>query len=298
MICVDDDLDASKRTWLEGHLAWAAQRFGVELAGKPVHGPRIRSVGARVRQDGRDAWLRVVFEDPDWGIGDYLGANVAANEIRDVPKPEVTRWEEWDDQDRRLRGELMTYVPEPPVSDTMLLSSAPDLPENWFDTLARALDALARHPMPRNGVDLDDLNNGALAYFGLSVNPAAVIWTTAHTDLHWANVTAPILTILDWETWGRAPAGYDAATLYCTSLLDPTTCHRIRRNLAAFLDGPAGELAVVLAAVRLLRFVDGGELTDLGEPLRARAEHAARALRGTDLLGDQSTGKPAGRVDG
>ncbi|MYT25561.1 hypothetical protein GTW69_35740 [Streptomyces sp. SID7760] len=29
--------------------------------------------------------------------------------------------------------------------------------------------------------------------------------TTGHADLHWANLTAPTLIVLDWEGWGRMP---------------------------------------------------------------------------------------------
>lgn len=69
---------------------------------------------------------------------------------------------------------------------------------------------------------MDDVSHAALAYFGLRLDLSSITWTAAHCDLHWGNVTAPTLTILDWETWGKAPARYDAATLVCTSLLQPT----------------------------------------------------------------------------
>ncbi len=36
-------------------------------------------------------------------------------------------------------------------------------------------------------------------------------------------VTAPGLALLDWESFGTAPAGYDAATLYCLALKAPAT---------------------------------------------------------------------------
>lgn len=273
------DLDTAKRNWLEGHLEWAAGQLGVDLVGEAVHGPRVRSVGSRGRDGAADVWLRVVFEDPEWGEGDYLGHNLAANAIPDVPKPQVLRWLEWHDRDRRLRGEVMTLIPDPPLSSTMLLAGATPLSNQWLREMRSALDALARHPMPRNGVDLDDLAHGALAYFGLTIDATAVTWTTAHCDLHWGNVTAPTLAILDWETWGRAPTGFDAATLYCTSLLDPPNSHRVRQALAHQLDGPDSSLAIVLAAVRLLRFVEGGEMTDLAVPLRRVAESAATSLR-------------------
>ena len=53
------------------------------------------------------------------------------------------------------------------------------------------------------------------------VDSAVERWATAHADMHWCNVTAPVCCILDWEAWGLAPRGFDAATLYCASLPVP-----------------------------------------------------------------------------
>ncbi|MGW1503353.1 hypothetical protein ACWCQW_33215 [Streptomyces mirabilis] len=57
--------------------------------------------------------------------------------------------------------------------------------------------------------------------------PAVSCWTTAHADVHGANLTEP-LRLLDWEGWGRAPEGFDAATLYAYSLRQPDTVAHVR----------------------------------------------------------------------
>jgi hypothetical protein len=95
------------------------------------------------------------------------------------------------------------------------------------------------------------VNDGIRALLGVDLDIASVPWTTAHCDLHWGNLTAPTLTILDWETWGRAPAGYDAATLLCTSLGFPGLTRRVSR---------------------------GGELTELALPIRQYAMEALKHL--------------------
>lgn len=38
----------------------------------------------------------------------------------------------------------------------------------------------------------------------------------------------PRAHVLDWEGWGSAPCGYDAATLYMCALFTPETAARIR----------------------------------------------------------------------
>ncbi|MCD9142936.1 hypothetical protein [Streptomyces albireticuli] len=100
--------------------------------------------------------------------------------------------------------------------------------------------------------------------------PDAITWTTAHGDLHWANLTAPGLRILDWEAWGRAPHGYDQATLYAYSLLQPATAARVR---AAFpeLDAPHTWTGQAVIAAELLQTLTRGDNHDLAGPLRAWA---------------------------
>jgi hypothetical protein len=221
-----------------------------------------------VLDHGGLAWLRVVFDDPEWGEGPYWDSNVHANEIQGVPKPTVLRWQDWDDLDRRLQGELSTYVPDATLARDMLLTTDVNLTDSWLRDLHDALGALARNPVPVSGVGMDDVSHGALAYFGLRLDLSSITWTAAHCDLHWGNVTAPTLTILDWETWGKAPAGCGAATLLCTSLLRPAVSQRVHSVLESIVDTPDGRLATIAAAVRLLRFVDAGEYLDLAQPLR------------------------------
>ncbi len=63
--------------------------------------------------------------------------------------------------------------------------------------------------------------------------------------------------------WGEAPAGYDAASPYLTSLLAPETANRIRIALSRHLDTHAGRMATLAAAVRILRFADGENASPL-----------------------------------
>ncbi|WP_146134754.1 phosphotransferase [Actinopolyspora mortivallis] len=64
-------------------------------------------------------------------------------------------------------------------------------------------------------------------------------WETVHGDLHWANLLRPELGLLDWSLWGRGPAGTDAATLYCYSLLAPRTAATVWHTFVDVLDAPS-----------------------------------------------------------
>ncbi|MEV6841345.1 hypothetical protein AB0N17_43975 [Streptomyces sp. NPDC051133] len=98
--------------------------------------------------------------------------------------------------------------------------------------------------------------------------PAVSCWTTAHADVHWANLTEP-LRLLDWEGWGMAPEGFDAATLYAYSLLQPDTAARVRTAFPV-LGSPAGLAAEATVCAQLLQTVARGDNLVLEGELRRR----------------------------
>ncbi|MGW4804768.1 hypothetical protein [Kitasatospora sp. NPDC004272] len=107
-------------------------------------------------------------------------------------------------------------------------------------------------------------------YLGVAVDTRVSTWTTAHGDLHWADLTSPTLAVLDWEGWGVAPAGYDAAVLHSYSLLVPETAAEVRRRLGHVLDTPAGRFAELVVITELLQTTARGDNLDLAGPLRGR----------------------------
>ncbi len=58
--------------------------------------------------------------------------------------------------------------------------------------------------------------------------------------MHWANLTEP-LCLLDWEGWGMAPEGFDAAALYAYALLQPDTAAARVRTAFPVLGSPAAQ---------------------------------------------------------
>ncbi|MFK0045980.1 hypothetical protein ACIQU4_18035 [Streptomyces sp. NPDC090741] len=101
----------------------------------------------------------------------------------------------------------------------------------------------------------------------------AVTWTTAHGDLHWANITRD-LHILDWEGWGRAPYGYDAATLYVYALLTPEAAARIRTELAPVLDRPEARTGLLTVCTQVLQAQDHVDFyAELAGPIREQLAH-------------------------
>ncbi|MFD8500406.1 hypothetical protein [Amycolatopsis sp. NPDC059657] len=261
----DQDIEAAveqRRLWLEHQLQAAADRFGVTTRGDTVNTYDMRSAGRPARtSDGEPVWLRVVLEDPDYQPHCRWDGNVTANAIANVPKPTVHQWADWAAGEyapgRRVRGEVMDLAPGAAVSQESILHDDPGLPDQWWSDLTAAVAALAAHPVPEpDDFDLAAVIMGHVeAHFGVTLDPAlfaSLAWTAAHTDLHWANLAGPQLSIMDWETWRRAPAGYDAATLYCASLLHPPTARRVRDTFASVLDTATGRVALLGVAARYL----------------------------------------------
>lgn len=269
------DTEQSWRDYLFDALRTAARFLGVWIVGVPVYGLRERSIGCGGQRAEEDVWLRVTAELASWAHGDLWEGNAAAAGIKGVTKPEWLGSHEWSDGDRRLRAELMTLAPSPVSSPTLALRTPIQLSASWWESLRGSVDALAAWPTARVSVDQPLVARRLLAFFGQRIDPTVREWTTAHGDLHWANLTAPECWLLDWESWGRAPAGYDAALLYCSSLLQPAVARGVHAVFADILDTPDGLRAQACAIAKLLLMVNHGDEADLAEPLH---QHARQLL--------------------
>ncbi|MBV9010597.1 MAG: hypothetical protein JO272_00875 [Pseudonocardiales bacterium] len=258
----DGEQDRERAGFLTRHLHIAASRLDVTPIGDLTFTGETRTVGIHAQDKTGDVWLRTIIDDPDARRICRWEGNVESNAIHGVPKPEVIRWADWHDPDWhgagiRLRGEVMTYVPDKPVSDDGDLYADPGLPDTWWTALRQALTALQQHPVPEHdfGWLPEYTAEGVERFFDthlpMELFTTQVTWTTAHGDLHWVNITGPRLWLLDWECWRRAPAWYDAATLYCSSLFHPPTAQRIHK-LFPELDSHSGTIAQLAAIIRYL----------------------------------------------
>lgn len=268
-----------RRDWLAGHLDRAAARFGVRLDGVPVRGDFDRTLAVRT---SRPAWLRVTAQRPEWTAEEFWDgiATATGSPFDEIPMPHHLRSDRWTDDGHVVAADLVTYVDQPPVGDGLVLRRDADLPDAWWRDLRSGLEPLRRVETERRVVRPDALRDSLLASFGVEIDLDRVDWTVAHGDLHFGNLTAPGLTILDWETWGRAPAGYDAAVLACSAVLRPDVAARVRAEHAAVLGTYSGAVAQLAAADKYLALVRLGRHTDAAVPLRRQAEAVVRDLLG------------------
>ncbi|WP_147341202.1 hypothetical protein [Actinomadura logoneensis] len=135
-----------------------------------------------------------------------------------------------------------------------------ELPDSWFGRLREAVETLSATPAPpgRGPVITQDYVHRALPrYVGAAETETTVHrWSLAHGDLHWANITAPELNILDWEGFGPAPHGFDAAHLHAYTLPTPDIAARVRDTFADTLHTDEGRQAELIVAAIILQAAD------------------------------------------
>lgn len=81
-------------------------------------------------------------------------------------------------------------------------------------------------------------------------------WVPAHADMTWANVTAPECWLIDWEDFGLAPRGLDAAR----SLTYPALADRIYQARQADLDTHPGKVMAMFCCAKILNDTSAAEL--------------------------------------
>ncbi|MFD9684583.1 hypothetical protein ACFWXO_02345 [Kitasatospora sp. NPDC059088] len=259
---------------MRGMHATAAAAFdAAPIGSREAWGWRGRTLSRPVATASGEGWLRLVSAPADKAGGKLWEGPREAERLMPpaVPRPRLRERRTWTEAGHGYLAELYDQITAPTITThEPILREAPDLNDAWWDALSTALDAIATVPSGRVAVRQEYLDRAMPQYLGIPIDTKVAAWTTAHGDLHWANLTGPALTVLDWEGWGVAPAGYDAALLYSYSLLVPDTATQVRHRLAHILDTPAGQFAELAVITELLQTTTRGDNLDLEQPLRRR----------------------------
>ncbi|WP_198586845.1 phosphotransferase [Glycomyces xiaoerkulensis] len=275
--------DERFKAFMIGNLGKAAETFGVTVVGEPRFGWFLRSVSARAEHPGRGVcWLRVHTESFVTAGGETWTGNTDAEQITAVAKPHVLKFDDWDDQTwgRSQRAELTTFVRQSPASDDEFAPVPLEVPSRWWGDLRQNLRNLAPAETERRRVTQAEITRRIRVFWGDLIDPTVRDWRCAHGDLHWSNITAPEVVLLDWEHWGMAPLGYDPATLLSFSLLNTSAANEVRAEFAEELDSRDGRIAQLTVIARLLLRAEAGEFPELVAPLHRQAQAALSGLRG------------------
>jgi len=229
-----------------------------------------RSIGFR---SDRDTWVRIEcrglerLDSQGWGLE-------AAATLRGVPIPTWHAGVSWIDADRGVawRADETALIESPPIARS---TNAADLPASWWASFDAALDNLAKQSTNRIATpDLEPINQARVEAVIQKVFPectslALIEWTTAHADLNWANMTGPDLQIFDWEDWGRAPRGLDAANLWAGSLAVSDVASQVYTHRKTDLESGTGRIMRLFKCAEVLAWAD--EREPLFEPTRTEA---------------------------
>ncbi|MFE7076392.1 hypothetical protein ACFU96_40525 [Streptomyces sp. NPDC057620] len=264
---------------MRAHHARAAKALDVQTEpGGEFWGWAGRTLGAPARTAaGAPAWLRLVSAPEDKASGKlWDGALDAQHAFGDLNghRPALLGVHDAFDDGTAYRAELSARVDEPVLSDDPVLQHDLQLPDSWWADFAAMLEKVSVVATERVAVRQQYMDRAIPQFLGIPA-PAVTRWTTAHADVHWANLTGAPLRLLDWEGWGHAPEGFDGATLYAYTLLQPDTAARVR---AAFpvLGSPAGLAAETTVCAQLLQTVSRGDNLVLKDRLRDWSEDLRR----------------------
>ncbi|MFF0551049.1 hypothetical protein ACFYUL_19030 [Streptomyces sp. NPDC004311] len=262
---------------VEATLERVEQSLGVRLDHGAVVRKR-RSVGART---DRGTWVRIERRGLD-RIGVQGGDGTASAEaLHGIAKPAWFAGVAWRDESEPVmwRADETELLPGAPVGSAVVAED-PGLAEEWWVSLNTSLDALAaqhtnRIATPDTETVTHELVAGTIHSVFPGVDTAVVEWRPAHADLNWANMTAPVFNVFDWEDWGMAPRGLDAANLWGASLAVPALAGRVRRERRDDLESRDGKLMTLFVAAKIL-----GPYADPDDPrLGAAREMAERVVK-------------------
>ncbi|HEY3752889.1 MAG TPA: hypothetical protein VGL80_27195 [Pseudonocardiaceae bacterium] len=240
-----------------------------------------RSLGFRT---DRGTWVRIEVKDVARLHGQSWGVEAAAR-LTGVAMPAWHQGISWLDHDRQVmwRADEMDYISDPPIKAGGTLTVEPRLSDQWWATFNASLDALGAHTTTRtatlSGETVTQLRlAGTIHRVFPDVHATINEWTVAHADLGWANLTAPTCYFLDWEDWGTAPRGWDAAMLWSQSLAVPALAERVATERTADLASRSGKLTQLFHCAGLIA-AGAGYAGQLFEPVQAAAARLLIDLR-------------------
>ncbi|MBL3805915.1 hypothetical protein [Streptomyces sp. BRB081] len=215
-----------------------------------------RSVGARTN---RETWVRIErrplarITDQGWNGAEW------ATRLDGVAQPAWQGCVVWRDANEPVmwRADETDLLPAAPVGNAVL-SEAPELSDEWWDGLNASLDALAAHQTrwvatpDTETITQASVTEAIRAVFPGDFETTVQRWVPAHADLNWANVTAPVFSLFDWEDWGNAPQGLDSASLWGNSLAVPSLADRVRQERRRGFESRDGKLMTLFVSSKIL----------------------------------------------
>lgn len=269
---------------IDNALEVVADRLSLQLgsASGREYGWNRKSVGAVASaHNGQRVWLKVFGKSADSAETKlWDGELLASNLFPRVHKPTVLSRHDWNEGSWVWRCLVMNHVDERVLSEKPTLSADAVLPKGWASRVYSSLEEIAEETTDRVGVRQDLVTRRIAEQFGPNAPTLVQSWVVGHNDLHFANLTGETAWILDWESWGLVPAGFDAAWLYCNSLANRRASQAIYEMFEPLLACSTGWLSLLFSAAELKRMYRlHGEYPEIQNGLDEVASQAMRKLK-------------------
>lgn len=215
-----------------------------------------RSLGART---DRGTWVRIERRRMEKIGGQGWNGTECAAVLEGVAQPRWHRAVVWRQPDGAAmwRADETDLLPGAPIG-TSVLATDPGLPDAWWQALNASLDVLAAHRTSRVAtpdtvtITQQGVTEAVRRFLPDGIDTTVSQWRPAHADLNWANMTGPEFCLFDWEDWGMAPRGLDAASLWGNSLAVPALAERVRQERRRDLESRDGKLMTLFVCAKIL----------------------------------------------
>lgn len=187
-----------------------------------------------------------------------LRSNRSARRVRDGVMPRLIEFRAFERDSHFWITNLSAYGGEP-VSERMFFEGDDAVVDDrMIDRLRDVVDAIQSTPADSLFQPPDTISQWLSETFGPGTySAAAAEWTSAHCDFHWGNILAEGAGVVDWDMFGLAPKGFDAASIVLFSASDKRLFERLYPAFRTVLATDSGRVATVFAAARILRLIRG-----------------------------------------
>jgi hypothetical protein len=225
-------------------------------AGEISYGRNGRSAGCVITHPSfRQRWLKAKW----WPAGELQrflwDGELLSIGFEEIKKPRLFGYFDWEALGICYRAIMMSVAP-PLVSKMPYPEREPVLEPQWWDQLKNAIAAIQAKQTDRIHITEEGMARRLSERFGLKLKLPFPLWQTAHGDCHWGNLTAPEFSLIDWETWGRAPYGFDVALLHVYSMAQPELVATLKGMFPSIMAPPEYDIVYLLAASEVMRVFD------------------------------------------
>ena len=183
-------------------------------------------------------------------------SNRLAQEIKHKVMPEVIGFNTFEQDNVLWMSTVSEFEGEPISREEFFTGSEDVIDDKMISSLRQSLEVIEQSPSGEF-YNPKKVSKIIKATFGHRVISDAPEWTSGHCDLHWGNVLSNG-TLIDWETFSKAPKGVDAASLVLFSVSNPALFEKLYQEFAEILHSDSGKVATLLEAARIYYRISSG----------------------------------------